>query len=180
MRIVRVHVTFLTLWSIQSLLLPKVLTERAVVASMPFHAIPSFPERSYGYLDSEGDAADGIKMKANGSLFQGVRTRVEDARPDTYVLRRVFRKEVLREQDKRKRGKKDCDKKDCDDDRKMAKKKQRGIGTFREGGVGRLLLLHQQREMSRGIVFSEFSLLPPPPQSLPLPRLSQGVPRGKR
>ena len=40
---------------------------------MSFHVIPSFPEKSYGYLDCERAVGDGIKKKLNESLFRGVK-----------------------------------------------------------------------------------------------------------
>ena len=69
MGIVRLHITQLAVETIHSFLLRKVLADRAAVACMSFHAIPSFPEKSYGYLDYERDVAEGIKKKLNGSLF---------------------------------------------------------------------------------------------------------------
>ena len=35
------------------------------------------------------DVVDRIKKKLNGSLFRGVKVRVEDARPDIFVPRSV-------------------------------------------------------------------------------------------
>ena len=61
---------------------------------MYFHVIPSFPEKSYGYLNCERDVADGIKKKLNGSLFRGIKVRFEDAQPDTLVPRGVSSEEV--------------------------------------------------------------------------------------
>ena len=60
MGIFRVYVTLLTPGSIQSLPSPKVLAERAFL-HLSFHAIPSFPDRSYAYLDCEGDVTDRTK-----------------------------------------------------------------------------------------------------------------------
>ena len=123
MGIVRLHITPLTPETTHSLLPPKVLADRAVVASMSFHTIPSFPEKSYGYLDCERDVANVIKKKLNGSLFRGVKVRVEDARPDTFVPGGVPSEEVEGEKEKRKRAKKDGD-----GDRKKAKKsKEKGV-----------------------------------------------------
>ncbi|PUU77248.1 hypothetical protein B9Z19DRAFT_1128508 [Tuber borchii] len=69
---------------------------------MSFYAIPTFPEKSYGYLNCEQDVADGIKK-----LFRGVKVRVEDARPDTFVPRGIPHEEVKGEKDMRKHAKKD-------------------------------------------------------------------------
>jgi len=109
MGIVRLHITPLTPETTHSLLPPKILADKAVVASMSFHTIPSFPEKSYGYLNCERDVADGIKKKLNGSLFRGVRVRVEDARPDTFVPGGVPDEGVEGKKEKRKRAKKDSD-----------------------------------------------------------------------
>ncbi|PUU78257.1 hypothetical protein B9Z19DRAFT_1108389 [Tuber borchii] len=76
MGVVHLHITPLTPETTHSLLPPKVLAEKAVVASMSFHTIPSFPEKSYGYLDCEWGVADGIKKKLNESLFGGLKLRL--------------------------------------------------------------------------------------------------------
>jgi len=73
---------------------------------MSFNAIPFFPEKSYGYSDCERDVADGIKKKLNGSLVRGVKVRVEDDRPDTFVPGGVPSEEVEGEEENRKRAKK--------------------------------------------------------------------------
>ena len=119
MRNVRLHITLLMPETRHSLLLPEVLANRAVVVSMSSHAIPSFPEKSYGYLDCERDVAEGIN-KLNGSLFRDANVRVEDGRPNTFVPGGIPSEEVEGEKDKRKRGKKDGD-----GDRKKAKKEAR-------------------------------------------------------
>ena len=84
MGIVRLHITPLAVETIHSFLPPKVLTDRAAVASMSFHAV-----KCYGYLDCERDVADRIRKKMNRNLIRGVRVRVEDARPDTLGPRGV-------------------------------------------------------------------------------------------
>ena len=106
--------------AIHSLLPAEVLTNRVAFASMSFHAIPPFPEQSYGYLDCERDVGDGIKEGLKGSLFQGVGVGVEGGRPDTFVPRIVPGEEGEMVKKKRKRAKKDGD-----DDRKKAKKEAR-------------------------------------------------------
>ena len=116
MGVARLRMTPLTQETIHSLILPEVLTDRVAFGSMSVHAIPSFPEKSYGYLDCERGVADGIKNMLNGGLFQAVKVRV--GRPDTFVPRGVPSEEVEGEKKKRKRAKKDSD-----DDRKKAKKK---------------------------------------------------------
>ena len=132
-----------------------------------FHEIPSFPEKSYGCLNFEQEAADGVKKELNGSLFRGVKVRVEDGRPDTFVPRGIPSEEVEGEKKKKKRAKKGGEM----IERKLKKKARRRvwlmvlsfrIGRFREGRVSRLVLLYPQREMASGIVFPEFPLLPPP------------------
>ena len=60
---------------------------------MSSYTIPSFPEKNYGYLEGERDVAERIKRKLNGSLFRGVKVRVEDAGPDTFVLGGIPREE---------------------------------------------------------------------------------------
>ena len=113
-------------------------------------------------MDYEGDVGDGIKKKLNESILRGVKVRVEDARPDTFVPGGVG-SEV---KGRRRRG---------SVLRRMVMVLSFRIGRFREGRVSRLLLIHPQREMASGIVFSEFPI--PPPPSLPLLRL---LPRGPR
>ena len=109
MGIVRLYITRLAPETIHSLLALKVFGDRAVVASISLHAIPPFPEKSYGYLDCERDVADGIKKKRNRSILRGVKVRVEDSRPYTFVLRGVPSEEFEGEKEKRKRAKKDGD-----------------------------------------------------------------------
>jgi len=75
------------------------------------------PEKSYGYLGSERDVADRIKKKLDESLFCGVKVRVEDTRPDTFVPRGVSSEADEGGKEKRKRAQKDDD-----GDRKKAKK----------------------------------------------------------
>lgn len=123
MGIVRLYITRLAPETIHSLLTLKVFGDRAVVASISLHAIPPFPEKSYGCLDCEQEAANGMKKELNGSLFRGVKVGVEDGRPDTFVPRSVPSEEVEGEKKKRKRAKKDCD-----GNRKKAKKKEQGEG----------------------------------------------------
>ncbi|KAG0126686.1 hypothetical protein HOY82DRAFT_569486 [Tuber indicum] len=126
MGIVRLHITPLTPETMHSLLPPKVLANKAVIASMSFHTIPSFPEKSYGYLNCERDVADGIKKKLNGSLFRGVKVRVEDARPDTFVPGGVPDGGVEGKKEKRKRAKEGDD----GDGKKKAKKNKKEKSVF--------------------------------------------------
>ncbi|RPA94717.1 hypothetical protein L873DRAFT_1830221 [Choiromyces venosus 120613-1] len=131
MGIVRLHITPLTQETAHTLLPPKVLADKAVVASMSFHTIPSFPKKSYGYLDCERGVADGIKKKLNGSLFRGVKVRVEDARRDTFVPGGIPSdgEEVdggkKTKKEKRKRAKKDDDDGDDENDGKKKSKKNK-------------------------------------------------------
>ncbi|KAG0634482.1 hypothetical protein HOY80DRAFT_986203 [Tuber brumale] len=124
MGIVRLHITPLTPETTHSLLPPKVLADKAVIASMSFHIIPSFPEKSYGYLNCERDVADGIKKKLNGSLFRGVKVRVEDARPDAFVPGGAPGGGVEGKKEKRKRAKEEDD---GDGKKKAKKNKEKGV-----------------------------------------------------
>ena len=119
MGIVRLHITPLAVETRHSFLPPKVLTVRAAVASMSFHAV-----KCYGYLDCERDVADRIRKKMNRNLIRGVRVRVEDARPDTLGPRGVSNGEGFEgEKEKRKRAKGDAD-----GDRKKAKNsREKGV-----------------------------------------------------
>ena len=83
---------------------------------------PFLPREELEYLDCERGVAEGIKEKLNGSLFRGVKARVEDTRPDTFVPGGAG-SGVEGEKEKRKRAKGDAD-----GDRKKAKNsREKGV-----------------------------------------------------
>lgn len=74
----RLHITPLT-----PDILPSVLPAslRAAATDISFHTIPTFPEKSYGYITLPNMEADKIKKKLNGSILKGKKFRIEPARP---------------------------------------------------------------------------------------------------
>lgn len=74
----RLHITPLT-----PDILPSVLPAslRAAATDISFHAIPTFPEKSYGYITLPNMEAEKIKKKLNGSILKGKKFKIESARP---------------------------------------------------------------------------------------------------
>lgn len=60
-------------------ILPGPLLDKA--SNISFHAIETFPEKNYGYLELPQPEADKLRRKLNGSTLRGIKMRVEEARP---------------------------------------------------------------------------------------------------
>lgn len=66
-------------------------------ASVSYHTLQTFPERSYGYVTLPVADAEKITKKLNGSILRGLKMKVSEARPE--------RKRRLEEVDEAKRPK---------------------------------------------------------------------------
>lgn len=62
-----------------SILIPAAILESAI--NISFHALQTFPERNYGYIDLPITEAEKVKKKFHGSILKGSAMRVEVARP---------------------------------------------------------------------------------------------------
>jgi hypothetical protein len=75
---VRLHVTPLDAELLKvvlsSALLPK-------TRNISYHAIETFPEKRYGFLELPSEDAEKLRKKLNGSVLKGVKIRIERARP---------------------------------------------------------------------------------------------------
>ncbi|MCJ1452467.1 hypothetical protein MMC28_002810 [Mycoblastus sanguinarius] len=74
----RLHITPLY-EQLLSTILPDPVLQQA--SNISFHVIPTFPEKSYGYVDLPDAEADRLKKKLNGSVLKGLKMRIEEARP---------------------------------------------------------------------------------------------------
>lgn len=63
-----------------SIILPGAILESAT--NLSFHALQTFPDRNYGYVDLPIVEADKVKKRFHGSILKGSRMRVEVARPE--------------------------------------------------------------------------------------------------
>ena len=75
----RLHITPLTPDILPSILPASV---QSVATGISFHALPTFPENSYGYVTLPTMEADKIKKKLHGSMLKGKKFKVETARPE--------------------------------------------------------------------------------------------------
>jgi hypothetical protein len=75
---VRLHVTPLDAELLKvvlsSALLPK-------ARNISYHAIETFPEKRYGFLELPSEDAEKLRKKLNGAVLKGVKIRIERARP---------------------------------------------------------------------------------------------------
>lgn len=65
-------------------ILPSVLPDsvQSAATGISFHALPTFPENSYGYVTLPTMEAEKIKKKLHGSMLKGKKFKVETARPE--------------------------------------------------------------------------------------------------
>ncbi|KAI5847992.1 hypothetical protein BZA05DRAFT_404085 [Tricharina praecox] len=81
---VRLHITPLTTATAAS-----ILPAGTDLSTISFHALPTFPEASYGFVDLPVDAANKLKKKLHGAIFRGVKVRVQEARAEEWKKRTV-------------------------------------------------------------------------------------------
>ncbi|KAF2457930.1 hypothetical protein BDY21DRAFT_385591 [Lineolata rhizophorae] len=106
-RPVRLHISPLTPELLPVYLGPALLAQASDVS---FHALRAFPDRAYGYVTLPGMEAERARRKLNGSIVRGGKVRVEEARPETYEVKREERKrksegEAAEEEAKKKKKK---------------------------------------------------------------------------
>ncbi|KAI5837433.1 hypothetical protein DFP73DRAFT_568068 [Morchella snyderi] len=82
--IVRLHIVPLTPETTTSLI-PESVLDKATRQTLSYHTIQTFPENSYAFINLPKDQADKLKKRLNGSVFRGVKVRVEEARPETWA-----------------------------------------------------------------------------------------------
>ena len=51
--------------------------------NISYHALETFPENSYGFVELPKEDADKLKTKLNGAVLKGVKIRIQPARPAT-------------------------------------------------------------------------------------------------
>ena len=107
--LVRLHITPLTP-TILSTLLPRSLFPNSTSSYPPkasFHTLPAFPEFSYGFVDLPQQVANKVTSRFNGSVFRGVKVRVQLAKARVWIPRQGLGQEEftlsLREDDPRER-----------------------------------------------------------------------------
>ncbi|KAK6332129.1 hypothetical protein TWF718_002663 [Orbilia javanica] len=72
---IRLHIAPLTAESAKAIVAAKHLSTAS------FHAIDTFPEKSYGFVTLPRAEAEALRRKYNGTVFRGVKMSVEEARP---------------------------------------------------------------------------------------------------
>lgn len=75
---VRLHITPLTT-DLCSSLFPATLLNK--ISNVSLHAIQTFPEREFGFVNMPRTDADILKKKLNGMTLKGTKLRIEEARP---------------------------------------------------------------------------------------------------
>lgn len=53
----------------------------STASHVSFHAVQTFPEKNYGYVDLPSEEADKLRKKLNGFFLRGAKMHVEEARP---------------------------------------------------------------------------------------------------
>jgi hypothetical protein len=126
---VRLHITPLTAETASS-----ILPAGTDLSTVSYHAIPTFPENAYGFVDLPTAAAEKLKKKLHGAMFRGVKVRVEEARPEEWKERVAKQREETKEERR---------------ERKREKKRKR------EDGVLEGMQLDENRRIARGWVDKE-------------------------
>ena len=75
---IRLHISPLNPELLRVILPPSVFPSATDIS---YHALQTFPERNYGYVELPAMEAKKIKKKLNGSILKGSKMRVEEARP---------------------------------------------------------------------------------------------------
>jgi hypothetical protein len=124
---VRLHVTPFNSELLDKIIPPSV---QPLASNITFHAVQTFPERGFGYVELPVMEAQKLKKKLNGSTLKGAKVRIEDAKPEK---KRKVQIEATEEDDDGKMNK------------KVKKEKQK-----REEGVLPGHELEQGRRVKRG------------------------------
>ncbi|KAI5295675.1 hypothetical protein KEM52_000609 [Ascosphaera acerosa] len=62
-------------------LLEAILHRRPQPDTASYHAVPTFPENNYGFVDLPADEAEKIKKKLNGAILRGRKLKIHEAVP---------------------------------------------------------------------------------------------------
>jgi len=76
---VRLHITPLTPALLKVYLAPSVLAQ---AANISYHAVETFPEKGFGYIELPVMEAQKLKKKLNGATLKGSKVRIEEAKPE--------------------------------------------------------------------------------------------------
>ncbi|KAI6803814.1 hypothetical protein KC361_g577 [Hortaea werneckii] len=104
---------------------------RPEASNISFHAVQTYPERGFGYVELPVMEADKLKKKLNGSVLKGTKVKIEEAKPEK---KRKVQPEESEDEDERAA-------------RKKAKKEKR---RKREEGVISGHQLEEGRRIKRG------------------------------
>ncbi|KAF4545070.1 Suppressor protein srp40 [Lasiodiplodia theobromae] len=83
----RLHITPFTPELLKAFIPPSVLPQASQIS---YHAVQTFPEKGFGYVELPTMEAQKLKKKLNGSILKGQKVRIEEARPEK-------RKKILEE-----------------------------------------------------------------------------------
>ncbi|KAH8145381.1 uncharacterized protein LAJ45_10664 [Morchella importuna] len=125
-------------------------TEPAIATrqSLSYHTIQTFPENSYAFINLPKDQADKLKKRLNGSVFRGVKVRVEEARPETWATHpepEGNMEDVESAKSARKEEKKEKRKRSKAEGEPKVKKRKKG-----EDGILQGIELPEGRKVQRG------------------------------
>ncbi|KAF1932988.1 uncharacterized protein M421DRAFT_53348 [Didymella exigua CBS 183.55] len=129
---VRLHITPLKPELLRVYLAPSVLP---LVRNVSYHAVETFPERGFGYVELPEQEALKLRKKLNGTTLKGSKVRIEMAKPE----KRKAREEADAKDKPAKRSKKDKKER-----KEKSEKRQRSPGVF--DGVE----LPEDRKVKRG------------------------------
>jgi hypothetical protein len=132
---VRLHITPLKPELLKVYLAPSVLP---LARNVSYHAVETFPEKGFGYVELPEPDAQKLRKKLNGTTLKGSKVRIEMAKPE----KRKAREEADAEEKPAKRSKKD--KKEKKEKKEKSEKRQRSPGVF--DGVE----LPEDRKVKRG------------------------------
>lgn len=145
--IVRLHIVPLTPETTASLI-PESVLDKATRQSLSYHTIQTFPENSYAFINLPKDQADKLKKRLNGSVFRGVKVRVEEARPETWATHpepEGNMEDVESAKSARKEEKKEKRKRSKAEGEPKVKKRKKG-----EDGILQGIELPEGRKVQRG------------------------------
>lgn len=92
---IRLHITPFTPALLHSYIPPSLLPE---ATNITYHALQTFPEKDYGYVELPRMAAQKIKAKLNGSTLKGSKIKIEEARPEKRKVKDVDEEEAIEEE----------------------------------------------------------------------------------
>ncbi|KAF2645051.1 hypothetical protein P280DRAFT_466284 [Massarina eburnea CBS 473.64] len=78
-KVIRLHVTPFTPALLKAYLAPSVFP---LAQNISYHAVETFPEKGFGYLELPTMEAQKLKKKFNGATLKGAKVRIEDAKPE--------------------------------------------------------------------------------------------------